>query len=1008
MALKMDVVEKKHLKEARMIQKSMEEMGIIPKDLPEILVEKGYMTEEKVEEVWEEARKKSLEKIQIEGYTLLDRLGKGSVGTVYKAIQKSLDREVSIKILHPSLQDNEIFVERFLREAKAMARVNSPYIVQGFDIVETGSGYYGIVMEFIDGIPLNKLISERKKIPEREAARIILHLTEGLESLASYDMVHRDIKPSNILIAQEGFPRLCDLGLAKPLTSDPSITQSGMTVGSPHYISPEQARDDKIDIRSDLYSLGVVFFEMVTGEKPFGNSRDTLQVIARAVTEDIQSPQEIEPHISNEISQIILKMTRRKVADRYPSPEALAEDLVDYLEGKSRSAEGTSPGSSSLKKVGSGRKKKKSRRGKARKKIGSLPLSPSDSPSSDEGDFAEETSLSSSDSDPTLGVKKKKAVARPRKGSGGGGRKPLIFSLFVVFLICLYLVLSFIQHEKEVQKDPPQKKTPPRKKAHRDSPGEIKKENPPKKNPLEKKDTLFLGTIDAKKREEIKKTLEQFMAKFGKDPTKLALAKKRLTLLKKQPEVIQKARELIQKNQNILYLTYGETLGDILPPLAKLDFEKVYSGIQKNQTSLAKGLKKDMEKLEKVFSFARKGLAEKTGQPGYALVLRSGKLVIGKVMDVSEKTVQFLSSDGLKAFYLQDLKEGQLLQLAKAHLRDHKETFDLEEARGLFYLFITRDTDQARDILSEVYGQRFWEKDTREALQYHWFRFQSVFQKGRDAFSKKRWVEALAFWGGLLRSQSDPFVEAKRESLDQLVQQAFEKSALGEAFLGEVGIDRGAPYIEYTFSDPQALKDWVYESLADGEKKPGGWKIEKNKLKGTGGADLRFVTPLSGLVGIKVYFSPEGKDPPSLAVTVGGKFKSHRKYGILAGIHIPLGDPRIFGYQRAFQEKGLLFSGTFQFKTSKKIETLSLYPLLPSDTLGKKEMAVEIWKEDVRLSLEGKTLVQSRGTPQGNMVSLKVWSPLWIEKIRVYGLPSYGWLQRKLKEVRKKKEEKKG
>ncbi len=203
---------------------------------------------------------------------ILELLGKGGMGVVYKARQRQLDRFVALKILSPHLSNDPAFAERFAREAKALAQLNHPNIVSIYDFGQTGSCFY-FIMEFVDGMSLWDLEQRKRPLSPEEAFAIVPKICEALQYAHDEGVIHRDIKPGNILIDKKGRVKIADFGLAKILgkAEDLTLTQSRMAMGTVHYMAPEQTeRPLEVDHRADIYSLGVVFYEMLTGELPIG------------------------------------------------------------------------------------------------------------------------------------------------------------------------------------------------------------------------------------------------------------------------------------------------------------------------------------------------------------------------------------------------------------------------------------------------------------------------------------------------------------------------------------------------------------------------------------------------------------------------------------------------------------------------------------------------------------------------------------------------------------------
>ena len=210
-------------------------------------------------------------KFQIPGYQMLQKLGKGSMGVVYKAKQLSVDRVVAIKILLDPLAQNKEFIKRFEREAKIAAKLSHNNVVNAIDAGEI-DGHYYFVMEYVEGPTIKDFLDKNKTFDEKEALRITLAIAEALKHAAQRGLIHRDIKPENVILTKQGEVKLADLGLAR-LTDDEKwgLSEAGMAIGTPYYISPEQVRGQtNIDIRADIYSLGATLYHMVTGKVPYG------------------------------------------------------------------------------------------------------------------------------------------------------------------------------------------------------------------------------------------------------------------------------------------------------------------------------------------------------------------------------------------------------------------------------------------------------------------------------------------------------------------------------------------------------------------------------------------------------------------------------------------------------------------------------------------------------------------------------------------------------------------
>ncbi len=258
-------------------------------------------------------------------YEILDRVGAGAMGTVFKARHKKLNRIVALKVLRPSLARDERYVDRLRREARIVAALNHPNIVTGYDLGEEG-GYHFFVMEFIEGRSLSALLAEWGIFPEDQVLRVAMQVALALDHAFQRNVIHRDVKPGNIIIDEAGVVKLTDMGLAKGPT-DLTLTRDGATVGTPQYISPEQAKNPQdVDIRSDLYSLGATLYHMATGQPPFkGDSM--AEVITQVLNEVPIAPRVINRSLSEGLALVIRKLLAKNLRLRYQTPRELLDDL---------------------------------------------------------------------------------------------------------------------------------------------------------------------------------------------------------------------------------------------------------------------------------------------------------------------------------------------------------------------------------------------------------------------------------------------------------------------------------------------------------------------------------------------------------------------------------------------------------------------------------------------------------------------------------------------------------
>ncbi|MBI4232745.1 tetratricopeptide repeat protein, partial [Candidatus Peregrinibacteria bacterium] len=277
-------------------------------------------------------RKQTLSQF-IPGYVLEVKLGEGGMGAVYKARQLSLNREVAIKILSPKLTKDPKYVARFEREAKIAGTLNHKNITS---VLETGvaKGYHYYVMEYVEGISLHKVLAERKALPEQEALAIIEEVSEALEHAEKHKIIHRDIKPDNIMMTKDGHAKLCDLGIAKQMEGElaKTLTVTGETFFTPHYVSPEQLEGGELDIRTDIYSLGVTLYEIVTGRLPF-TGETSQEVASKRLTKSPIPPKKLNPKISQNLNNLILRMMARRPEHRYPNPTQLIKSIQHFRKG---------------------------------------------------------------------------------------------------------------------------------------------------------------------------------------------------------------------------------------------------------------------------------------------------------------------------------------------------------------------------------------------------------------------------------------------------------------------------------------------------------------------------------------------------------------------------------------------------------------------------------------------------------------------------------------------------
>ncbi|MGC8943941.1 MAG: serine/threonine-protein kinase, partial [Caldisericia bacterium] len=269
---------------------------------------------------------------RIDKYVIIEEIGRGGMGIVYKALHPFLNRYIAIKVLPEHFINEKEFVERFTNEAKTIINLKHPNIVRLYDAGIYMNNYY-IVMDYIEGKTLKDLIKINKKFDIKEATDIIIPIAKALSYAHSKGVIHRDIKPSNIIIEDETKqPYLYDFGIAKAAYGT-KLTLTGISIGTPEYMSPEQCKGEEVDQRTDIYSLGIVFYEMLTGKVPFEGDTP-LGVAYKHVNEIAARPRIFNPQISSYLEKIILKMIAKNLDERYASMDEVIEDLILFKEEK--------------------------------------------------------------------------------------------------------------------------------------------------------------------------------------------------------------------------------------------------------------------------------------------------------------------------------------------------------------------------------------------------------------------------------------------------------------------------------------------------------------------------------------------------------------------------------------------------------------------------------------------------------------------------------------------------
>ncbi|MBW3564027.1 MAG: serine/threonine protein kinase [Acidobacteria bacterium] len=266
-------------------------------------------------------------------YEVVSKLGRGGMGVVYKGHEASLNRFVAIKVLGDHLVEDPTFLSRFKREAQSAARLSHPNIVQIFFIGEDEGTHY-FVMEYVEGKSIDSIVNEKGKIDNPLGAQIILQAARGLAAAHDEGIIHRDIKPANLMLDRRGTVKIADFGLALPSSTDAKLTATGMLMGTPGYLAPEQCRGEQADHRTDIYALGVSWYEMLTGRAPF-RSESPIMLIRQILDEDPPDVSTLNPDVDDKARAILTKMIEKERDQRYQSAHELVEDLEDYLEGQS-------------------------------------------------------------------------------------------------------------------------------------------------------------------------------------------------------------------------------------------------------------------------------------------------------------------------------------------------------------------------------------------------------------------------------------------------------------------------------------------------------------------------------------------------------------------------------------------------------------------------------------------------------------------------------------------------
>ena len=270
-------------------------------------------------------------KLLLGRYEIIEKIGEGGMSVVYKAKDRLLNRYVAIKILRPEFVKDEQFVENFRKESQAAAGLSHPNIVNVYDVGKEGNIHF-IVMELIDGKPLSQVIDEKGRLDYKEAISIARQVASALSLAHKNQIIHRDVKPHNILITSTGTAKLADFGIARAVSKASIAEGSEKIMGSVHYFSPEQARGAYVDERSDIYSLGIVLYEMLTGKVPFDGD-NPISIALMHINDPMPSVSSQVPGIPPQLEKVIEKATDKYQSNRYKTADEMIEDLdnIDFI-----------------------------------------------------------------------------------------------------------------------------------------------------------------------------------------------------------------------------------------------------------------------------------------------------------------------------------------------------------------------------------------------------------------------------------------------------------------------------------------------------------------------------------------------------------------------------------------------------------------------------------------------------------------------------------------------------
>jgi len=351
-AMEQGVLTEEQLQACRKAREEASRRGERPKAIEDLVVDLGFLGEREVHAV-----QKAIERFQknsrreaelkISGYEILEKIGEGGLGMVWKARQVSMGRIVALKVLHNQWVEDEEFRKRFLLEARIVGKLSHTNLIQVFDVGKE-HGHYYFSMEFVDGETVDTVLEREGPLPMERAIDITTQILRAIQYISKLNLVHRDIKPGNILMTSTGIAKLGDFGFVKSHSDlEKELGMEGMVLGTPDYISPEQAMGDPgLDWRSDIYSLGATLYHMVTGSLPYDGSSSA--IMEKHIRARIPDPREINESLPDALCHIIEKMMAKKPEDRYQDFRDLFEDLDLAKAGLAPSTERLAAGKSTV------------------------------------------------------------------------------------------------------------------------------------------------------------------------------------------------------------------------------------------------------------------------------------------------------------------------------------------------------------------------------------------------------------------------------------------------------------------------------------------------------------------------------------------------------------------------------------------------------------------------------------------------------------------------------------